>query len=236
VAPTWILHAGLLSQLLPPLAGIRARERLGPARKGAVAWSVLLLASNLISLVLSLLRHNNHWLGYLFDPLLASIGLWTFSLWQTHSVPRIALRTLIPLYLAAILVLTLAVENLRGFSNLTGPFTALLLLGASLYTLIVRTLGEAGSLLNADWFWISGGLALSYGSDAALEPLARLLLGSQPGLILLSYELKALIGIVVSLAIARGLLCPNPPLRSGGSSSPGSSPWWSFSSPWAWRS
>jgi hypothetical protein len=211
----------VLSQLLPPLAAVRARGRLGPARKGAVAWSVLLLVSNLASLLLALLGFNNHWLGYLFDPLLASVGLWTFSLWQTHSLPRIALRLLIPLYLLAILILTLTVEDLSRFSNITGPFTALLLLGASLYTVIVRSVSEGGSLVSADWFWISGGLALSYGSDAALEPLARLLLGTEPGLILSAYELKALINIVVSLALVRGILCPNPPLNSGGLSSPG---------------
>ena len=207
--------------MLPPLAAVRARERLGPARKGAVAWSVLLLVSNLASLLLALLGFNNHWLGYLIDPLLASVGLWTFSLWQTHSLPRIALRLLIPLYLLAILILTLTVEDLSRFSNITGPFTALLLLGASLYTVIVRSVSEGGSLVSADWFWISGGLALSYGSDAALEPLARLLLGTEPGLILSAYELKALINIVVSLALVRGILCPNPPLNSGGLSSPG---------------
>ncbi|MDH5284355.1 MAG: hypothetical protein OEW80_10800 [Gemmatimonadota bacterium] len=224
MAPTWILHGGVLSQLLPPLAAIRARERLGPARRGAVAWSALLLTSNLGSLILARLGYNNHWLGYLIDPLLASVGLWTFSLWQTHSLPRIALRLLIPLYLLAILILTLTVEDLSRFSNITGPFTALLLLGASLYTVIVRTLGAEGSLLGADWFWISGGLALSYGSDAAFEPLARLLLGSEPGLILSAYEMKSLINIVVSLALVRGILCPSPPLNSGGLSSPGFSP------------
>lgn len=221
MTPSWIIYTGFLSQAIPPLAAVRARERLGPARKGAVAWSALLLASNLASLLLALLGYNNHWLGYLFNPLLASVALWTFSLWQTHALPRIALRLLIPLYLLAILVLSLTVEDLGSFSIITSPFTALLLLGASLYTVIVRSLGAEGSLLGADWFWISGGLALSYGSDAAFEPLARLLLGSEPGLILSAYEIKSLINIVVSLALVRGILCPSPPLSSGGLSSPG---------------
>jgi hypothetical protein len=236
VAPTWVLYGGLFSQVLPPLAAIRARERLGPARNSAVAWSVLLLASNLLALGFALLRRNNLWMGYTLDPLLASVALWTFSLWQIRSVPRIALRLLVPLYLLAVLVLALTVEDLNSFSRVTAPFTALLLLGVSLYTLIVRSLGEQGQLIRADWFWISGGLALFYGTDTALEPFARLLLGSQPELILPAYELKALIGIVVSLAIARGILCPNPPLSSGGLSSPGFSPSPSSSSRSEWRS
>jgi len=231
VAPTWILFGDAFSQALPLLAALRARHGLGRARLGILVWSVLLLGSNVLSYVLSSQRRNNHWLGYLFDPVMASVLLWTFSLWQTQSVPRIALRLLIPIFLVATVTLTLTIEDLGSFSRITETFTDLLLLGVSLYTLLIRSLAEQNQLTRADWFWVSGAVALFYGSDTALEPLARVLLNGRQELILVAFEVKAAIGIVVSLAIARGLLCHNPPLNSGGSSSLASSPWSSSSRP-----
>lgn len=223
MAAAWILHAGFLSQILPLLAALRARQQLDTARKGALGWSVLLFGINLIALSFALTGRNNLWTSYTLDPLLAAVGLWTLSQWQSHSVSRTTLRLLIPLYLLAIIVLSITVEEIGSFSRVTGPFTSLLLLGVSLYTVIGRSLGESAQLLGADWFWIGLAFALFYGSDAALGPLGRALLNVRPDLVMAAYKIKAVVAIVVSLALARGLLCPSPPMTSGGSSSPGSS-------------
>jgi len=224
VNTNWILHAGFLSQFVPPFAALKARARLNAARKGALTWSVLLVTINLTALGFALSHRHNLWISYTLDPLLAAVGLWTLSQWQSHSVSRTTLQLLIPLYLLAVIVLTVTVEEMSSFSRITGPFTSLLLLGVSLYTVIGRSLEASAQLLWADWFWIGLAFALFYGSDAALGPLSRALLNDRPDLVLAAHKIKAVVAIVVSLALARGLLCPNPPMTSGGSSSPGSSP------------
>ena len=98
-----------------------------------------------------------------------------------------------------------------------------MILALSLYTLLTCSLAERGQLTRFDWFWICGGMALFYGSDVAFEPFSRAMLPSRVDLVVAAIELTSFIEIFALLAIARGMLCPNPPLNSGGSSSPRSS-------------
>jgi len=233
---SWAYYAAYATQFLPLLAAIWARQRLDTARKGALVWACLLLATNVLALGVALTHRNNLWIGYTINPLLAAVGLWTLAQWQVHSLSRFALQLLIPLYLLSTILLTLTVEDLGDFSRVTGPFTSLLLLGVSLYTVSVRSLEEATHLHGADWFWIGMALALFYGSDAALGPFARVLLRDRPDLVMAAYNLRAVIAVLVSFALARGFLCPSPPMISGGSSSPRSSRSSSSLSPSAWRS
>lgn len=234
-APRLVL-AAYATTVIPPLVAVWARRQLDPARRWAVAWAALLFLANLTAFGFGLQGRNNLWIGYTFNPVLAALALLTLSQWQVRSLSRIAIQLLVPIYLFVTVVLVLTLEQLSGFSRVTGTFTSLLLLGVSLYTVIVRSLDEAGHLHRADWFWIGMAFALFYGSDAALGPLAAVLMPSRPDLVVAAYQLRAAIAVVVSLAVARGFLCPSPPMRSGGSSSPRSSRSSSSSSPSVQRS
>ena len=226
----WLIHVGVASQVLPVVAALQRRRWLDPARRAALAWALLLLANNAIALSMALFGQRNLWLGYTLNPLRAAVALWVLAKWQTGPVSRTAMQLLIPLYLAAFAVLTLAVEDVGDFSLAAAPFTSLLLLGASLYTVIVRSQGEPTRLGDADWFWIGLGFALYYASDAALQPLSRLLLGQRPDLVVEAYRVRGVVALLVSLVLARGFLCPNPPTRSSPSLS-SASPRSSSSSP-----
>jgi hypothetical protein len=227
---TWLMSASVFAQALPGLAALRVRRSLSGARIGVLVWSGVMLASNAVDYWLARQHRNNHWVSYITEPITGALALWILSRWQVSSVARLTLQLLIPLYLATMLGLILAVEQVDTYSLVTDAVTSLLILALSLYTLLTSSLAARGRLTHFDWFWICGGLALFYGSDVAFEPFSRAMMATRVDLVLAAIGLTSFVEIFALLAIARGMLCPNPQLNSGGSSLPRSSPL-PFSSP-----
>jgi hypothetical protein len=127
-------------------------------------------------------------------------------------------------FIAVVVVLVGFVENTTTFSLIRRPMESLLLILASLGTLLVLVRQEQGSLLQRDWFWICTGLALRYGGAVALDPLARLLIGDSQQVVLSALKVKAVVDMAAYLLIARGVWCPVLPQPSSGPSSPVSLP------------
>lgn len=219
----WLMNAAVIAEALPGLAAVRARRSLSGARVGVLLWSGIMLAANAVDYWTGAQQLNNHWTSYVAQPIEGALVLWVLSRWQVSSVARLTTQLLIPLYLLAMLALTRVVEQLDTYSIVTNSVTSLLILAMSLYTLLTCTLAERGRLTRFDWFWICSGMALFYGCDVALEPFSRAMMASRVDLVLAATELTSLVELFALLAIARGMLCPNPPLNSGGSSPPPSS-------------
>jgi hypothetical protein len=220
----WLMNAAVLAEALPGLAALRARRSLSRARLGVLAWSGVLLASNAVDYWTSAQYLNNHWTSYVAQPIEGALVLWVLSRWQVRSVARLTIQLLIPLYLLAMLALTIVVERLNTYSIVTNSVTSLLILALSLYTLLTCSLIERGRLTRFDWFWICSGMALFYGSDVAIEPFSRAMMSGRVDLVIAATALTSALELIALLAIAQGMLCPNPPLNSGGSSPPRSSP------------
>jgi hypothetical protein len=189
-----------------------------------VVWSLVLLSTSALQLVFAMRHRNNHWIGPVSNPLRVAAILMALSYWHTDAIPRLVLRFAIIPFVVIWCLLVFKVESFDQFSLVAVPFRSLLLLTASVGTLLILVRHEEGNLLRNDWFWICAGLALSYGTDAALEPISRLLVGTHASMVSSAYQLKMLIDIAVSLIITRGMLCPIPPRSSGGPSSPVSLP------------
>jgi hypothetical protein len=216
----WPAGAATIAYALPLLTVLGAPTRARGARVGILIWSVILFVTTLLQYWLGRHHQHNAWVGEMTLPVLATALLWSFYRWQIGAVARQTVRVLIPLYLVATLILTLTVESLDSpFSLATNTITSVLILALSLYTLLTRTLAERGRLTRLDWFWICCGLALFYGSDVALEPFARAVMATRVDLVIAAMQFTSLIEVVAMLAITRGMLCPNQPLDSGGSSS-----------------
>jgi hypothetical protein len=229
------MHAGLVAQLLPPLAGVIAGRVVTPPRRWIVVWCILLVMNGVISLALGMRKVNNLWVGYLFMPVTGAVALWALSHWHSPGTGRLALRLAIPLFVAVSAVLTLRVEDAHSFSLVAAPFHGLVLLIAAVWTFIRRSLGDTGLVLRRDWFWTLAGLMLYEGSTTAVEPVAWYLLSTgRDDLIYLVINARAASDVVAFIAITWGVLCPQP-TSSGGSSSPPSSPWGSWSLPSASR-
>jgi hypothetical protein len=226
VAIPVIMKVAGAAQALPPLAALRFGRRLPAARRWIVGWGLVRLLDDGIALALALQGRHNLWLRYPFGPLETALLLVALSLWHGDSVARLALRVAVPVFALTWGLLVGFVERTDTFGLVTGPLQSLVVLSAALVTLLVRVRSQEGGLLQEDWFWVCTGLSLWYGSSAALEPLSRLLVAEHPSVVSSAYQVKAVVDVLASLILARGMLCPILPLLrpSGGPSPQESSP------------
>ncbi len=220
----WIVYAAIYLSVLPALAALVYRKRLTPPRRWMLAWSIVIVVGNALSVVTAWSGLNNHWIEYLVPPLAGACALWGFSLLQISAIAGMTFRLMIPCLGIIWTLIVIFVEDTDTFSLLAGPFAGLLLLSAAVYTLVSRIFRETGKVADQDWLWLSAGLALYSGIAVALPPTAHMLLAKSPALVVRAYEVKSLFEIVAYTLVARGMACPIPAWRSGGSSSRAPSP------------
>jgi hypothetical protein len=130
------------------------------------------------------------------------------SFWQTGDVARLTFRLAIVPFLLVWAVLTVTMEDMSSFSRIATPMASLVGLGTAAFTLVTRSMGADEAPHCRDWLWVSGGMALYFGTAAALAPLSALLIAGAPHLVLRAYELKSVLDVFAFLAIARGVTCP----------------------------
>jgi hypothetical protein len=214
----WVLYAASLAQWLPVLAAARYGFKLPSPRRWIVVWCIALWATDAAQLYFRGPGVNNLWIQYTGVPLHNAIMLWALSLWQRDPVWRLAFRVAIPLVLLALLVLIPAVQSAARFNQIAWPFQALVLLAGSLFTLVTLAIREPERVTANDWFWVTLGTSLFFALRVALPPFVELTLHTNRELARLAYVVSAWTDIVALFLIARGMLCPLPQARSGGSS------------------
>lgn len=209
----------VLSQALPPLAGVARRSR-SRAQRLIILAAIVTLASDVLARVVALRGQHNLWVWNAFGPPFAALLLLALAEWQRTEVERLALRIAAPVTALAWVALLATVDDPAGFGRYVGPMHALVLLAAAVWTWLRRAAVAEGSLLRADWFWACGGIALYGASTAAIEPVAALLVHERLDLVRRAFGLRALAHGVAFLLLAGSVLCPTPAKRSGPSSSP----------------
>jgi hypothetical protein len=171
-------------------------------------WCAILVLADAAALWLG--RHNvsNLMIFNLLSPACLAIVLWALSDWQHAELPRLTLRLAVIPFLAAWGVLAFAFEDTSSFSRVADPLASLVGLGAAAFTLVARSHSAGGPLLRQDWFWVSGGMVLYFGTAVMLQPLSALLVGDAPQLVIRANEVKSVLDVFAFLAIARGVTCP----------------------------
>jgi hypothetical protein len=218
VAIPALAYVSAASKVLVLAAGLRHGRRLPQARRWIVAWALIGLLFDSVSLGYALRQQNNHWLGYLAAPFEVSVLLLALSCWHPGRSRRI-LRALAAAFVATVIVLVTFVESLTTFSLVRGPIESILIVTVSLATLLLLIRGEQGNLFQRDWFWICAGLSLRYGAGVTLGPLGRMLIGDSPGLVMSMLGVRWVVNVFSSLLIARGIWCPILPQPSSGPTS-----------------
>lgn len=215
-----VLYGAAAAQVLPVLAAARYGVRLPSPRPWIVVWCAALLASDIAQYRFGIgaAGASNQWLQYIAVPTQNAIMLWALSLWQPDPVSRLAFRVAIPLDVIALLALIPAAESAAVFNQFTWPFQSLVLLAGSLYTLVRRAIGEPERVTSRDWFWVTLGTSLFFAFRMAVPPFANMMMASHLEIARLAYIFSAWIDILACVLIARGMLCPLPQARSGGSS------------------
>ena len=199
------------SELLPPLMLLRVPSR-DPSRLKVALLCLVWFVVDLVSTSLGSLTHgSNIWPAYLLDPVQVIIVFWLLEGWQTTWMSRLAMRLLLPIYLAAVVALTVLFESSDHFGLLTTTLTSGVLLGVVGYTLVTRIRNHRLGLLEQDWFWICCGLALNYLLEAGFTPVLRRLTMDVPRAPYFEAvrNVRFLANLVVMLILARGMLCPN---------------------------
>lgn len=188
-----------------------------PAR-WVLAWCSLLVVTDLASLAVAYLWGENLWLQYFAVPLGSTLVLWGLSEWQLSDLMRLAYRLTIPTLVLA----TAAVLLTRGpaplFDEVVGPFHELVLLAASLHTVVHRALRSDRTILGEPWFWIGMGLSLYFAASVAIGPFAQALLVSNVDWVRQAYIARAWTSVLAFVLITTGILCPLFRRASGGRS------------------
>jgi len=203
-----VLVLAVVAEAIPLVAaGVLRRGGRG-GRGWVLAWCAVLTAGNVTQLWLGTRGLNNLWVSYVVNPLGTALVLWAMSCWLTKEMPRLTMRLMIVPFLLVWTVLALAFDRASTFSRAEEPLANLVALGAAAYTLVARSRESGADLLRQDWFWVSAGMALYFGTLSTRSPLSALLVSSDPALMIRAYEVAAVICIAALLAITRGVTCP----------------------------
>jgi hypothetical protein len=202
-----IFHLGAAAEAAPLVAAAVVRRRLRGPRLWIAVWCAVLTAANALQLWLGSRGARNLWIGYIVVAASALV-LWALSYWQTGETARLTFRVAVVPFLVIWAFLTLAVEDTSSFSRAAEPMAYLVCLAAAAYTLLARSLASSAALTRQDWFWVSAGLALYFGTWSAVGPLSALLVGQAPELLRRAYEVQMALTIAAFLAIVRGMTCP----------------------------
>jgi hypothetical protein len=113
-------------------------------------------------------------------------------------------------------VLVLGADPL--FEQVVSPIHALVLLAASLHTLVHRAVGAEGAMAREHWFWMGLGLSLYFAASVAIGPFAQALLASNIAWVRQAYIARAWTSVLAFVLITTGVLCPHFRRGSGGRS------------------
>lgn len=186
----------------------RRRAWLPRALRWFSAYLILTLTGDMGQAVLGLLKINNHRVGYVVVPVLTACLLLAFAEWQEEARLRHLLRVLAPGCALFWLAPLFGLERTRDFSLLTSTVQALLIFAVATFTLIRRWLAAAAPPSGQDWFWVSSGAILLYGTLALVSPLNRYLMAEGERATALQVLLvRQGIAVIAMLLYWRGVRC-----------------------------
>jgi hypothetical protein len=212
----WIFpHAATLSQLLPIIAVVPQWKRTSDARRWVAFWCLAFFLSDVIEFVYARIWGNNLWLRTGIAPIEDALILYALSFWQVRPVTRIAFRIAIPLVVATYLIIAVSAGEVDTWKTFAGPFRALVVVSATLYTLISNLARELEEAWSRDWLWVTFGVTLYHGIDVATDPIVAAIGESGRNTLLAIYCVKFTFDVIAFILIWRGMRCPLPNGSSG---------------------
>ena len=203
-----IAHVQVASQGLPIVAVLALWGRRAPAPYARLAlWCLFLVASDILDLIVALLRGNNQFTTYVVLPAEVALTLWVLSSWE-KSPGRSRLATVVAVLMALAVGGALLLTNpAETFDRWVAPALALIALMAALAMLLRLVLTSQQLLTGQDWFWITLGMALFWVLSVPLPPFADAILPTNERWVHIAYYSRACIVILSFLLMTWGVLC-----------------------------
>ncbi len=177
---------------------------------------MLFFASDLLQLGVSRWQYNNLFLFIFINPVEDGVILWALSLWQLKPLTRLAFRIAIPIVIVIYVVIAIVFNEVTDVQTFAGPFRAMVVLFASLFTLLSRSTHDAEGIWTKDWFWVSVGVSIYYGLLVAVEPIVAIVTPRSTDTSLAVSSVKAIGDVVAFILIWRGMRCPLTPTNYSG--------------------
>ncbi|MBV6522129.1 MAG: hypothetical protein MNPFHGCM_02275 [Gemmatimonadaceae bacterium] len=217
----WELHAATaLEGLIPLFVWLRSRlakTEISRPRRLVMAWLLVQFTSDLFQLYTMSRGISNLWARYLISPTSDVLMLYALSMWQTHPLRRIGIRVamlvLVPVWFGYAIA-----EGVGAFGRYSDPLRSIVILVATLVTLVGNGLTTTTRISRHDWFWVAAGVALYFALEAALGPFLEFIFADSRDIALRAFLFKARFDILAYLLIAAGLLCPQETARPSGTS------------------
>ena len=106
------------------------------------------------------------------------------------------------------IVIAVAAGENDSFQTFAGPFRALVVMAASLFTLLSRSTVEADGVWSKDWLWATIGVSLYYGLIVAAQPIVAIVAPQSTSAARAVFTVKAIGDVVAFILIWRGMRCP----------------------------
>lgn len=203
-------YSAIASQLLPVAAVATQWRRTTPARRWIAVWFLSLFLSDILQMVATRLWGNNLWFFTYADPVEDALLLWALSFWQVRPEARITFRVAIPLVVVTYLAIVIVSGEHETFKVFAGTFRALIMLVATLYTLLTNLARDPEHAWNHDWLWTSFGLTLFWGVSVALRPIAEAARPYGNDTLIAVWSVKSSLDVVAFFLVWRGMRCPLP--------------------------
>jgi len=199
---------------------LRARvtkTEISTPRRLIMAWLLVQLLSDVFQLITLSRGVGNLWTGYIVSPTSDVLMLSALSLWQTHPLRRIGIRVamviLVPVWFGYAIS-----EGVGAFGRYSDPLRSIVILVATLVTLVGNAASTTSRISRQDWFWIATGVALYFALESALGPFFEFIFPNSRDIALRAFLFKARFDILAYVLIAVGLLCPQETARRSGTS------------------
>lgn len=204
--------AGLFAQSVPAVALLSRRNLSRPVVLIAVSF-LLTFVGDGVGHYIGRVTGNSLWMNSVTELTIGPMTLWAIAEWQVTYIERLMVRISVVPFLLIYGGLMFFVEDLSNFPKYTSPFLAILILGASAWTLLRRAMTNIERpLLRTDWFFVLGGLALSSATTAVSTPVGAILIAqNRMDLMIQVWTWRSIFVLLGLLAITIGTLTPPAP-------------------------
>lgn len=200
-------YLSLLSEIVVVFALVYTRDKLRPGMNILGTYFVLCLIAGLLEVFLASKRINNLWIFHYFTPVEYTLLMSVFYSWNQRSPVRKLILYSIPIFIVSWFIGSFWLSNPTDTFSYAYPFSAVLLVLVSSYTLLRIERLERSSVLDMPEFWASSGTLIYFGGTIVWSSLNVPLLHTSLEIMRLAWSTQSVANILANSLYAGAFLC-----------------------------